>query len=170
MGLPQDLLKQAKHLATKEKKRPQQANLRRAVSSAYYALFHLLSSEAASRITPLQPAGMAKVVQRALTHGDMKNAAKGIVLNPPARPYLMLLGAAGPVPADLAYVARTFVTLQEQRHSADYDVSKTFLKSQVLTQVKDVEDAFNRWAAVRMSPHANALLMAFFLWKPLSGR
>ncbi|WP_188252567.1 hypothetical protein [Stenotrophomonas maltophilia] len=170
MGLPQDLLKQARHLATKESKRPQQANLRRAVSSAYYALFHLLSAEASARITPLQPAGMAKVVQRALTHADMKSAAKGIVQNPLPRVYALLLGASGPVPAGLADVARTFVTLQEQRHAADYDVSRTFLKSWVLSQVKDVEDAFQKWAIVRQTPHANAMLMAFFLWKPLSSR
>jgi len=41
MAFPNDLLEQAKHLAIREKKRPRQASLRRAVSTAYYALFHL---------------------------------------------------------------------------------------------------------------------------------
>ena len=41
-----DLLEQARHLAKRGKKRPRQASLRRAVSTAYYALFHLLISEA----------------------------------------------------------------------------------------------------------------------------
>lgn len=45
MGLPEDLLEQAGHLARRERKRPRQASLRRAVSAAYYALFHLLTSE-----------------------------------------------------------------------------------------------------------------------------
>lgn len=100
----------------------------------------------------------------------MKSAAKGIVQTPLPRVYALLLGTSGAVPADLADVARTFVTLQEQRHTADYDAGKAFLKSQVLGHVKDVEDAFQKWAAIRTSPHANAVLMAFFLWKGLSSR
>jgi len=42
MGLAQDLLQQADHLATYEGVNPTQAGLRRSVSTAYYALFHLL--------------------------------------------------------------------------------------------------------------------------------
>jgi len=42
LALPDDLLAQAKHLASKEPKRPRQASLRRAISGAYYALYHLL--------------------------------------------------------------------------------------------------------------------------------
>src|SRR5580658_8841910 len=47
MVLASDLLEQAYHLARREPKRPRQASLRRAVSTSYYALFHLLISEAA---------------------------------------------------------------------------------------------------------------------------
>ncbi len=46
MPLAQDLLEQARHLANREPKRPKQASLRRAVSRAYYALFHLLTAAA----------------------------------------------------------------------------------------------------------------------------
>ena len=42
MPLHGDLLEQAEHLARREKQRPKQASLRRAISTAYYALFHLL--------------------------------------------------------------------------------------------------------------------------------
>lgn len=46
MSLAKDLLEQAKHLASRERKRPKQASLRRAVSTAYYAVFYLLIGEA----------------------------------------------------------------------------------------------------------------------------
>src|ERR1700679_2940589 len=46
MAFADDLLEQAQHLAQREPKRPKQASLRRAVSAAYYALFHLLTTEA----------------------------------------------------------------------------------------------------------------------------
>jgi hypothetical protein len=45
MRLPEDLLEQARHLVKREPKRPKQASLRRAISTAYYALFHLLILE-----------------------------------------------------------------------------------------------------------------------------
>jgi uncharacterized protein (UPF0332 family) len=61
MPYPADLLEQAKHLANREKKRPRQASLRRAVSTVYYALFHLLVHEATLN--------WRRVEQRASSHG-----------------------------------------------------------------------------------------------------
>ena len=75
MGLAQDLLEQANHLANREPKRPRQASLRRAVSTAYYALFHLLVSDAISHWNkPQQRARMA----RGFEHTAMKDASKKI--------------------------------------------------------------------------------------------
>jgi hypothetical protein len=46
MSLQGDLLEQARHLAKRERRRPKQASLRRAISTAYYyALIHLLVAE-----------------------------------------------------------------------------------------------------------------------------
>ena len=49
MPFPDDLLEQAYDLAQKEPANPKQASLRRAVSTAYYSLFHLLIDEAVSK-------------------------------------------------------------------------------------------------------------------------
>lgn len=168
MALPQDLLRQARHLATKEKRRPQQASLRRAISTAYYALFHLLSSEAASLVSPAQPAGIGRHIQRALTHGDMKNAAKGISQPNLGRPYSALISTA--VLPELADVARHFVTLQEERHAADYDINRIFDRLHALAQVSLAEAAFKKWASVRGKPQANVFLMMLFFGKALSAR
>jgi hypothetical protein len=46
MAFADDLPEQAYHLGRRERKNPIQASLRRAVSTAYYALFHLLIDEA----------------------------------------------------------------------------------------------------------------------------
>src|ERR1035438_5650076 len=46
MAFAEDLLEQAYHLARRERTKPRQASLRRAISTAYYALFHLLIREA----------------------------------------------------------------------------------------------------------------------------
>jgi hypothetical protein len=50
--LPRDLLDQADLLASKERRRPKQVSLRRAISTAYYALFHLLIEDAANALSP----------------------------------------------------------------------------------------------------------------------
>src|SRR6266567_7288616 len=46
MAFPDDLLELAQDLRSLHSEGPHQASLRRAVSTAYYALFHLLISEA----------------------------------------------------------------------------------------------------------------------------
>ena len=49
----EDLFSQAETLAKLDAKKPKQANLRRAVSSAYYAVFHYLVHEPVpSRLAP----------------------------------------------------------------------------------------------------------------------
>src|SRR5271157_3478197 len=73
MSLHADLLEQAEQLAQLDPRRPKQANLRRAVSSAYYALFHLLTSEA-SALYAGEP-GLASRINRTHNHGEMKKAS-----------------------------------------------------------------------------------------------
>jgi hypothetical protein len=73
-----DLLDQAVSLATLDATKPKQANLRRAISSTYYALFHLLVGEAC-RIqigTQHSQAPFRQVLGRAFLHGVMKEACK----------------------------------------------------------------------------------------------
>jgi hypothetical protein len=45
MAFADDLLSDANHLAARGGKNPKQSSLRRAVSTAYYALFHLLIAD-----------------------------------------------------------------------------------------------------------------------------
>jgi hypothetical protein len=47
-----DLLEQATALCAADPRRPKQANLRRAVSSAYYAVFHELTESAVAFVLP----------------------------------------------------------------------------------------------------------------------
>src|ERR1700722_19345356 len=68
MSFPIDLLEQARHLANREPKRPKQASLRRAVSTAYYAIFHLLSIETAKN---WKRAAESSTVARMLDHAPM---------------------------------------------------------------------------------------------------
>lgn len=168
MKLAKDLLRQARHLATKEHGRPELASLRRAISTAYYADFHLLSREASKLVCARHPVMIGRHVQRALAHTDMRNACKGISQPTLGRPYTFLITEN--IHPDLADLARHFVLLQDERHSADYDTNKSFERSHVLKQIDAAELIFRKWSSVRGTPQANVFLMMLFFWKPLSAR
>lgn len=72
MAFAEDLLKQAFLLLNKEPKTPTQASLRRSVSTAYYALFHLLVQDASANWSRLDA---RDYLARAFEHKTMKEAS-----------------------------------------------------------------------------------------------
>jgi hypothetical protein len=72
MAYHHDLLDQAVKLAHEDPANPKQASLRRAVSAAYYAVFHLLIFEATSNYGK---AHLQTALGRAFDHGPMRNAS-----------------------------------------------------------------------------------------------
>jgi hypothetical protein len=79
MALADDLLEQAHHLAKREPKRPRQASLRRAVSTAYYSLFHLLISSA---ILQWKGVHQRSQMARGFERGPMKSTFSKIGMPP----------------------------------------------------------------------------------------
>ena len=133
MTFHHDLLDQAQHLATRETKKPKQASLRRAVSTAYYALFHLLVADGAKRLSPAKSDALRLLIQRAFNHGEMRNVCKSFadghraaIKNgqpgqpPPATRKLITL----PLDIQLFGVIQAFIELQEARTEADYNLDK----------------------------------------------
>jgi hypothetical protein len=164
MSLSQDLLQQARLLAQPgvARGRPRQANLRRAVSTAYYAVFHLLSAEAAAQASPSGPEGLRERVQRSLQHATMKAAANAFQSSPPPPRIVALIGA--PIPGPLVSVARGFVRLQEERHNADYDLADQFDRNRVQGLIREAERVFRDWTIVRNSDEARVFLAALMFW------
>src|SRR5260370_37135803 len=73
MAFPDDLIDLAQHLADLHPENPHQASLRRAVSTAYYALFHLLVSEATANWARPE---LRAILGRCFDHGPMKTASE----------------------------------------------------------------------------------------------
>ena len=83
MAYHDELLEQAKELVHKNPKNPTQADLRRSVSSAYYALFHLLIFEACLNWSnEVSRPGLARMFD----HGVMKKVSKRVT-DPSQMPY-----------------------------------------------------------------------------------
>jgi len=169
MAIHDDLLDQAEHLAAREPKKPKQASLRRAVSATYYALFHFLVDEAVVGFTRGPGAGdLRNLLRRAFDHGEMRNtsaAFSGGTLPPSLAAVLR-----GPIPVDLRRVARTFVQLQEARHEADYDLSRSFVREEVKRLIAETRAALQRWSTVRTLEAARLYLAALLTGERLRRR
>jgi len=158
MPLAIDLLRQAEHLANLDTSRSNQANLRRAVSAAYYSLFHLLIADCTGRLSAKRPAKLAPRIARAFAHSEMKQVCRAISEGHRSA-VLEDLQPAGFSPG-LRLVASTFVRLQDERHRADYDVSATFTRLETLDILVLAKDGFTNWTKTRRTEETNVFLAA----------
>jgi uncharacterized protein (UPF0332 family) len=134
MALADDLLEQAQHLATREPKRPRQASLRRAISTADYSLFHLLI--AATILNWKHPHQRAHVA-REFDHRSMKDASNKIL--------------------------KAFVELQQHRHAADYNYAKRWTKTEAQTDIDTAIAAFQSWKIIRKEKLAQDYLVSLLI-------
>ena len=72
MAYADELLELAQDIANLHPEQPHQSSLRRAVSTAYYALFHFIISEATANWSRPELRG---ALARVFDHGPMKQAA-----------------------------------------------------------------------------------------------
>ena len=111
--------------------RPRQSNLRRALSTAYYALFHCLANCCADMLVGGPGADRSRPAwhqtYRALQHGFARQRCEH-------------RNVAG-FPGAIRYFARTFVDMQQDRHRADYDPDVSFTKADVIQLIDFAEDA-----------------------------
>ena len=126
--------------------------MRRAVSTAYYALFHLLIGDAV--VNWNRERDRAKL-GRAFDHGRMKAASKEVGGRKSAAP--------DPVLDQLKEIAKTFVLLQDWRLLADYDNSKGWSRDDVDEALRLVSEAFETWVLIRHEDVAQDYLISFLL-------
>jgi uncharacterized protein (UPF0332 family) len=160
MSLHADLLRQASALAAFEPKKHRQASLRRAVSAAYYAVFHLLVHDAARLLTTNK--SLQRLLGRAFRHTDMYAVSR--CFSGGTLPDQILSAAPPPpVPPSLRYVAGAFVNLQQARHEADYNLAKSFSRAEARSLIVQAELAFQNWKAIRTNGFAELYLFCLLL-------
>ena len=161
MSLAEDLLQQAAHLAALDTNRPKQANLRRAVSAAYYAMFHYLGDEVVRLLVPATPAGLGNQSRRALAHASMRRVCDAVASGAlsPSMKKLMPVGFG----LNIRQVAKAFVDLQEARHIADYDLEAVQDRASVLLYIEQARDAIAAWRPLRATDEARVFLTALLL-------
>jgi len=163
MTIHDALRKQAQQLAIQDPRKPVQVSLRRAISAAYYALFHLLIDAAIRRLVAAEPRlRLGTLVSRAFAHGEMRKVSKAFAAGTPPAAFAAV---AGPVPRELQRVADAFVSLQEARHDADYNVGRSFSRHETLVLLRKAEEAFAEWKGLRVQglPAVDAYLTALLI-------
>ena len=109
---------------------PSQADMRRAISTAYYALFHTLAASNAELIAGQPQSSISSYawerVYRRLDHGRAQNNL---------RTALNLLSQRG------VNFARAFIDLQDQRREADYNPATQVVRSDAVNIVARAQTA-----------------------------
>ena len=133
---PNHLLQIATGLAEANIGRPRRADLCRAVSTAYYAMFHCLARTCADRLAGSAGAvgnrPMWLRVYRAPEHRQAKTRCENVPSS---------------FPDGVRQFGQTFAELQSKRHFADYDPDRPVRKSEVTAAINDARIAIDRFLA-----------------------
>lgn len=134
----------------------EQIDYRRAVSAAYYAVFHLLTMTAAeSWAVGRERTRFARLFE----HGKLKSAFLAL----PAK--LKERSGSDALPDDrkaadtLAAVAKEFVALQQDRNSADYDNSRVWSYTEVEDVITRAHDLYLNWNTICQTPFAESFFL-----------
>ena len=138
------LLEIAARLTQLDQGRPRRTSLRRAISSAYYAVFHALAGLCANQLVGFSKDWDFYVpIYRTLDHARAKEVFKRI---------------SGKHGSQIAFIGQTFTLLQERRHTADYDPSPFPLgRAETLDLIEQAKQAVTR---IQMLTDDERLLMA----------
>ena len=136
---PFNLIATARALAdTGRRGRPRQTDLRRAVSTAYYALFHCLAACCADLLVGGSGADRSATAwertYRALEHGVVRRRCRSDTIKE--------------FPDGVRQFADVFLDLQAKRHQADYASSGNLPKRIVLQDIIAVADAITLFQQV----------------------
>jgi hypothetical protein len=136
---PDKLLDAADRLAPAEAGpgRPPYTAHRRAVSTAYYALFHAIGGRVAETVFATAGTAFRQRVRRWIGHGDIKAVARWVSQlqgtiggRPPPHIQTLLVPSRGTVQfdADTVAIADAFLELNDKREQADYDHEAVFAR------------------------------------------
>ena len=129
-----DLIALANRLATASPSKPRQADLRRAVSTAYYALFHAMAKNVADTMAGAVKANRSEQpwaqAYRGLQHGDARAACEAIRNQNVAQ--------------GIKKSADAFVVLRSARYAADYDPLHRLTRAEAVLAVQSAKDAIGK--------------------------
>ena len=152
--LADDLLEDARHLAARGEAEERKSCMRRAISTAYYAVFHLLIEDFVEHWEfEDQRARLARMFNHQMfNHQKMRDAA----FTPKDK------NNPTGVEKTLIDVKTAFGQLQGDRHRADYDLGWNLVETDVEDAITLAEDMFVKWRSIRHEDVARHHLLSMF--------
>lgn len=165
---PAHLFEQADRLiATASAGAPRQVDLRRAISAAYYGVFHAIVTAASDFVVGAsqRQTPWYGLVYRSIEHRALRTLCEDIgKLSMPAK-YVPYLPASG-WGADIAALAAAVPDLQKKRHEADYDPTLRFYSSDARLEVSKARTAVMRLSAA--DSESRRIFLTLLLFPPRS--
>jgi uncharacterized protein (UPF0332 family) len=139
---------------------PSDAQLRRAVSSAYYAVFHKVLRAGARRFMGPGSESQAgyRLIYRGFTHSRLKEVCKRLDIGLLAPKMQEQLGRQM-VGQDMRRFASDLVALQELRELADYDPQAVFRHSDAISAVEQADVAMQAFDRTPLEEQADVLAL-----------
>ena len=133
---PEHLLQMATGLAEANTGRPRRADLCRAVSTAYYAMFHCLARTCADSLAGRSRSVGNRTMWRRVYRAPEHRQARARCANMPSS-----------FPEGVREFGQAFSVLQRKRHLADYDPDYLIRKSNVTAAINDARTAIDLFLA-----------------------
>jgi hypothetical protein len=146
---PDHLFEQAERLVAPPRAGPpRQADLRRAISAAYYGLFHCCLTAAADELIGVTQHATNRyaLVYRSIDHKTLKDLCVEARKHTPPAKYAPYFPAQGFDPNIQAFAAAA-IELQQKRHLADYDPQPRFSRSDAKLAISTARSAVQRFRA-----------------------
>jgi uncharacterized protein (UPF0332 family) len=144
---PDHLFEQAEKLISPAAGRPRQVDIRRAISAAYYAIFHATIAAAVDQLIGVTNRDQSRygLAYRSVNHAWVRDLCKEIQKPTLSNKFKSYAPSQGFGP-NVAAFAAAVVDLQEKRHSADYDVMIRMNRSDAALAIATGRAALNRFS------------------------
>ena len=149
MGLADEFLDDSKELAALSYANQRPSHMRRAISTAYCAVFHLFVEDF---VVHWEFEDQRARLGRMFNHGSMRNAA----YTPKKK------NDPTPLEKELIDVITAFGQLQKDRQRADYDSGWKLVETDVRNSVTLAEDVFAKWRKIKDEAIARHHLLSMF--------
>jgi hypothetical protein len=163
---PEHLIELAIQIRTiRPGRKPRQVDLRRAISTAYYAVFHQILTAAADEFVGKSSRNNSRyaLVYRSIDHKAVRRTCEEAYKLKPGQKFAKFLPPDG-FSQDIRNFASDFMRLQELRHDADYDPSQFVSSVDAMFSVFLASSAIQAFNSAK--PDSRKLFLTLVLFPP----
>jgi uncharacterized protein (UPF0332 family) len=162
---PDHLFEQAEKLIASQAGRPRQVDIRRAISAAYYAIFHAIITTATDQFVGATNRSESRygLVYRSVDHRWLRDLCKEVQKSTPSSNFRSYVPSGG-FGDDIVAFAAAVAELQLKRHVVDYDVMTRMNRSEAVLAIAEAKAALGRFG--RASQQEQLAFLSLLLFSP----